>query len=559
MTVTLLRGAVYPDTDGPRVECLAIDGERVLGSGAFEELRAKHAGATVVDLGEAAVVPGFVDGHHHLSYGVVFDLGADCRPAAAANVEAICRAVAAEAAITPPGEWVTGYGFDERAVPEGRAPTLDELSAACPEHPLFLMQYSVHEALLNRKALDLLGVTDRTPDPDGGRIERDRRGRLTGRMIEAAAGRAEGLARASVLARKADAYLNKIEAAQRALFPHGITRLVDTVVPPDLYALYLRARDEGRLLLPLVVMPVAVGSQIGVDEDYFYAGKTMGDGDDLLRVGPVKFVFDGAQNCAVCLNIGQVLVMLGRTLGAAWRSGSPRLLTIAQRSGATLGKDLKLHSGVLEYTPERARQLARRTVEHGHGLAIHAIGNVAFERALDAIEDVKGSLPKGFPPRIEHGTLTDQRLLDRAARLGVAICTQPAMLQMFSEDMEPQPPGYVFGVRAMLDAGIAVGGSSDYPAWVVSPLDAIRHAVLRRSPKGRVVDAAQAVTVREALTMYTKTSAELCGSAHACGTLDVGKRADFVVLSADPIADDAALPGLAVEQTWLGGRRVHPT
>src|ERR1700758_4550711 len=169
---------------GPARSMLARD-DRIAAGGPAERVRAAAApGARVVGLDGAAVIPGLIDAHCHLADVGYLASGADCSQPAAADIPAILARLREAATGTPEGSWVTGSGYVEYKLREGRHPTRADLDAAVPGRPAILFHTSLHACVLNTPALREAGFADQQPDPPGGRFGRDHDGRLDGVVHE---------------------------------------------------------------------------------------------------------------------------------------------------------------------------------------------------------------------------------------------------------------------------------------------------------------------------------------------------------------------------------------
>lgn len=511
-----------------------------------------------VDLGGRALVPGFIDAHHHFGMAAVYRGAIGLRRPEAQSIEGWLSLYRDAAAKTPPGAWILGQGYDEALIRERRVPTRDEFDAACPDHPALAVQYSVHEGVTNSRGLAIAGFTgDRRP-PVGGELGEDRRGRRNGQLIEAALGVVEAIARADLLQRSAAQLMSRMVEYERELFAVGITRVADAGVDPAAEVLYRAAVAEGTLKLPVVMMPIGSAGLFLPPTDRLDGGVT-GEGDDSLLVGPLKLFFDGAGRCAMCLSFREMLtttIRLG-VLAARARSWSP--IADARHTAPRRGPKFTLETGVKFYSPEDGQRIARDAAERGFAVAIHAIGNAAVDDAVNALSAIRSVHVDSHPPRIEHGTIMSVVAARKIADQGIAVVAQPDFVRLPVYESMPKIRGVVFnGLKTMLDAGILVAGSSDAPVASPAPLDAIRSAVRRLSHHGRTIQPEERVGVMDALAMYTRNAAAVCGVSGQTGTIEVGKRADLVVLSGDPVtASHDALDGLAVEQTYLAGERVY--
>jgi predicted amidohydrolase YtcJ len=548
------------DPRGAPAEAIAFDAGRIVAVGREAEVLARVGGRTggceVIDARGAAIFPGFIDAHHHLSLAVFYEGCVPCGPQACTSVASICEALHAACRDLPRDAWVMGYGYDEALLAERRHPTRAELDEACEGRPALALHYSAHEGVASSRALRLAGIEDGTPDPAGGIIVRDRRGRATGRLIELAVSRVEVLGRTALLERSEAHWIDRLAAYQERLFAAGITRICDPHVSPDLERAYRRARDEGRLRIPLLRMVSSGAGVFSPPVDRFGDLRT-GEGPEDFRVGNMKLVFDGANRCANCISIPAWLATAAKGMAQAIAYGSLGPARVAADIGMRL-RGGRVETGILYYEEAAGREMVQRARNAGYGVAIHAEGNLGIARALDAITRAAPSVP-GFPSRIEHAVLTGARDVARMADAGVVVVGQPSFLLLPAFSDAPVPVGLkALAFRRMRDAGVVVAGSSDAPCVDFDVLVALRAATSRKTRTGRVLHADEALDVQDALAMYTRDAAIACGAQGVTGTLEVGKRADFVVLSGDPVASGLGRreDGVTVRETWLAGERV---
>jgi predicted amidohydrolase YtcJ len=546
------------DPERPRARALAIDKGKIVALGEREEVLAvAGADAESEDLGKATIVPGFVDAHHHMSVAVLYEGGVDASPHATKTLAELQTALRQRAREQEPGTWVVAAHFDPWKTEDGTLLSRDELDEACPDHPVMVVYFSFHDVIVSSRALAAIGVDDHTPDPPCGRIERDRRGRATGRLVETAIGKAEGLARQSLLAVPTRTLWERFTRYQERLFQAGITRIGDAAVPPDVEQLYRRAKAEGALRVPVVMLPVSAEGFLAPPRDRL-EGAVTGEGDDLLRVGPLKLFFDGADSCSMCISVKSAL---GSTVGGVKRalsSWSLAPLRAMGRGKIRLARDLKLYSG-LRYYPDDARalEMASGALERGFGLAVHAMGNDGLDQALRVLGRARRRFPEALL-RVEHAGFLDAVLARRAADEGIPFVMQPPFVGMPTDAELPLIPGLGFvALRTALDAGVLVAASSDAPVTSFQPLYGMSCAISRRNASGSPLNPEEAIDAESVLRLYTRDAARVLGCLDVTGTLEAGKRADLVVLSLDPCGvGPAGLGDVRVKRTILGGEVV---
>ncbi|WP_249124221.1 amidohydrolase [Saccharopolyspora erythraea] len=528
--VTAADGRASPYASGPRPALLLLD-ERVVATGGLDALRERAPEAELVDLGAATVVPGFNDAHQHPTMTAANLRGVDLSTADSAD--GILGALRERARSADPGEWVLGTRYDHGRATGGTPLTRWDLDELGTSHPVLLINVGAHWGVLNSAGLRAAGLSDDSEDPVGGELVRDAAGRLTGVVHEQALfdlAYPSLARRPTVLPRQdTESGLRHLEQTFRALNAAGITSVGDAMVGPDELALLQEARVRGRLTArvnALLTYPHV--------DTFHAAGLRTGFGDHWLRVGGVKAFADGAVAGGTCL--------------------------VEQPFEGTEDH------GIQTLSQDELEELALRVHGAGSRLAIHANGDRAIRLVLTALERARERTPRpGLRHRIEHCSIIDDDIVARMKALD-AIAVPFGSYVAFHGDKLLDYYGAdrlerMFAHRGLLDAGVAVAGSSDFPCGPYEPLVALASCVTRRSTagrtSGRVLGGSQRITPLEALALYTTGSAHASGEAEHKGRLLPGYLADFAVLSEDPLeADTHRLPGVEVLQTWVGGRPV---
>jgi predicted amidohydrolase YtcJ len=535
---------------------LAVRDGLVLAVGPDREVVARAGpAARVVDLDKRAVVPGFVDAHLHLTHLAMTRLGVDCRTPMGTPARELVERMRAAAGRAPRGVWLRGWGYDEGSLEGGRPPTRAELDRALPDHPVVVVHANLHQCLVNTAALRLGGTSSRGQDPPGGVIERDRRGRATGRLFETAGEAVDVRARASAV-RDGAAVVGALRATGELLLAAGITRVCDAALAPH----------PERVLRALVDDPAwhVQLHGLGVDDDGMFCppdGRLARcrDGDRTLVEG-VKLFCDGGGHAAVSLRWRDALPVAACALGRGLQCR--RLPATAQlRTSRVRASRHGVRAGTLFYRPGELSPRLERAVALGLTVAVHAIGNAAIDQALDGCEQVRRRDGDRVRLRIEHAMLVGDGAVRRFAELGVAAVVQPRFAHDFGDQLLATGIDRalrVLPLRELVDAGVVVAGSSDAPVTEPDVLAAMQAAVIRRAASGERLAPEQGITALDALALYTRGAAVVLGVDDVCGALAPGKRADFVVLSRDPTsAPPEAIGSIAVEQTWVGGRQVY--
>jgi predicted amidohydrolase YtcJ len=561
MAARLLTGGsiLTMDPARPRVDAVGTAGETIVACGTETEVAAALGeGAERVDLGGGALLPAFIDAHHHYCMAALDRRTPDLHAAPGEPIAALLDRLG-QAAGAGGSPWVRAQGYDASKLAERRAPRREELDEVCPDRPLLLIAYSFHEGVLNSAGLAQLGWDETTPDPPGGALGR-RRGRLTGEVIEAAFFQAEAASRNALLQHAGDAWLTECQAHGRELLAAGIVRVGDAAVPPAIDALYERAVQAGMLPVKVHRMPVGGRSMIQARVD----GASTGAGPRAAPVGAAKLFLDGADRCAICASPLALLGSLTRTVRSALGGQGLAVLRAATTLGGGWHMDRHglMHRGVLFWEPGELDATIAAAAEHGLQVAQHAIGNEAIAAAVGALERAGSTLAAlPGPPRLEHAMLLDGALARRIASVGATAVVNPHFVFDLGDELASMPlPGGLraVGLRTLTSAGVELAGSSDYPVSSYDVMAALRAAATRLTRGGRTLEPEEAIDVELVLRAYTAGAARALGVHEEAGTLAPGRRADMVVLSEDPLrVDPAALDSLRVLRTYVDGEPAY--
>ena len=514
---------VTMDPARPRARAVVVCGDRFGAVGDDRDARALAGpGTRRVDLGGMTVVPGFIDGHCHPAIaGLLHLTQVACD---LPSIAAIQEAVRARAARTPPGGWVLGFNYDDGKTAERRYLTRADLDAVAGDHPVLISHRGGHSAFASSLALARAGVNERTPDPTGGRFERDpATGRLTGRVLENAVAAFE-----PVLPRAGSREERRqgVRLISRMLARSGITSAHDAWGGPDDLVAYQEARAAGELATRIYCL---IGH--GDLDRMIAAGVRTGLGDEWLRVGAVKATCDGS--------------ISERT---------------ARVSAPYVGRPSD--HGILVADAEALYPLARRAHAAGWQIGIHANGDAAIDLVLGIYERLQRELPRRDPRfRIEHCTIVDRDLVRRIRAIRAIPTPFSTYVYYHGEKMRHYGADrleWMFALRSFLDAGVMPTLASDYPPGPFEPMMALQSAVTRTDMRGTTWGARQRVTVEEAIRIGTVHGAHASFEEHLKGAIRPGMLADLVVLGRDPLREDPArLIDIPVLRTMVGGRWVH--
>ena len=492
----------------PAAELVAIRGERILLVAGNEELESVRGARTkIIDCQEKTVVPGFNDAHCHIFSFIRKLLSIDLSPPLVSSIGDIKAAIRYQAQNTPPGEWLTGTGYNEFYLAEKRHPNRWDLDDVVPNHPVVLAHRSLHACVLNSLALSLAGITRETAAPPGGLIDRDlNTGEPSGLLFEML-----GYIRRKVLPPLSEEEVVKgMTLANQHYLSLGITSVQEATVTNDLgqWQTFRRFKDGGKLKSRVSMM-------LGAEalSQFQEAGLAPGSGDSQLRLGGVK-------------------IILNETTG-----------------------QLQPPQSELNHQTFNIHQA-------GFQLAIHAVEQSTLEAAITALEYAHSRLPQaGRRHRIEHCSECPPHLLKRLNKLQAVVVTQPPFLYYSGDRYLAEVPAsqrqWLYPFKSLLNGGLIVAGSSDSPVVPDNPLVGIYAAVTRLAESGQQLLPQECISASQALAMYTINATYASFEEGIKGSLTQGRLADMVVLSDDPTkSPPEEIKDIQVEMTIIGGKVV---
>ena len=481
-------------------------------------------GIRVIDGNGHTLLPGLIDAHGHiLSYGRLLlqvDLGGSLSETEAAQRVADFYSKNEEL------EWIQGRGWNQVLWESNEFPGADSLDLVVSDKPVWLRRIDGHAGWANTKAMELAGVTRESEDPNGGQIIRDENGYPTGVFIDTAM----NYIASQIPTSTTEELKNALSMAMNRLASYGLTAVHDAGVSSQTIAAYKQLAEEGPLPIRVNVM-LAASDPLFLDrleEGYFRSD------DDTLTINSVKIVGDGA-------------------LGSR---------------GAALIEDYSDDSdnrGLLRYNDERLEYLMRVAMNGGFQVNTHAIGDNANMKVLDNYERlISETDSRNLRHRIEHAQILRYEDILRFAKLGV-IPSMQATHATSDKNMAQDRIGEVriqgaYAWRKLMQADTLIANGSDFPVESPDPFWGLHASVTRQDqsnepPGGWLPD--ERMSLEEAFASFTVNAAFAGHQENLLGTLEAGKKADFIIIDRDifKIPENELWQTQALE-TWVNGEKI---
>lgn len=455
----------------------------------------------IIDLLGKTVIPGLIDSHGHFlnegsSKEIYVDLSEEVGIHSISDIQRILKKKAEQ---TPIGDWIFGYQEDDSKLEEKRHPYRRELDEISTNHPILITTVGGHFWMTNSKAFELSNITKDSPDPEGGKFDRDpESGELTGGLHEEAYSflRPEGPPQPS----RSQSYSGAKQILNECSSV-GLTCVYDLVGRSEIRAaIDLKNNEE---------LPIRIRMDITIEllEELDKLGIYRGLGDDWVRICGIKFFFDGAVSA--------------RTAAVS----EPYL-------------DKPNFYGVMSTTKEIATELLTKAYKKGFRISAHANGDRAIKLYLDILEDLQKNYPRiDSRNRDIHCSVINKTLVQRIKELKVLPTIFGAYPYYHGDKLIPsfgiERLENMFAARSFIDAGVIVSAHSDHPCSPFPPLMAIHALVNRKTKAGKLIGASQKISVIEALKLYTINAAYHSFDENLLGSIEPNKLADFVVLEED--------------------------
>ncbi|MFL2871730.1 MAG: amidohydrolase [Pseudohongiellaceae bacterium] len=498
-------------------DTVVVDDGRILETGGAE-LTLKYQSEETVDLQGKVLMPGFNDSHTHIRgrpqrYIELGDVS---------SISEIQNLIRTKITEIGEGEWVTGYGWSEDELEEGRRPLRADLDAAAPNNPVILTRAGGHSAVVNSSALNRADVTLATPQPEGGVIERGQDGQLNGVIRE----RQELVGRL-VPDSTYEELIASLETNLNDLLRLGITSITDASKPPGQFAMWEELYGTAKLPLPRSQVQFQWFDVDGINDVKARVGK----GTDFLKIGPIKVFADG-----------------GFTGPAAYT------LEPYRNQGE--------YRGYLNMPPRELAAHLNEIHDAGWQIGIHAIGDAAIVMVVNILADALERNPReDHRHYLNHFSMRPPELtMDLMAEHQIHITQQPnftyTLEGRYVDNLDGWRLQHNNPLRSPMDHGIKVAISSDI--LPIGPMVGIYAAVTRKGMTGTVYGADEAITREEAIRAYTATGAYLNFEEDIKGSIEPGKFADMIVLSDDILSvTDEQIMDIQVLGTYVDGKLVY--
>ena len=521
------------------VQAIAVQGGKIVALGTKDAVTKDWQSKTtqVIDLKGQTLMPGFVEPHVHIMITSVFEglglnlsnftLPYDTKETLIAKMKAHLKTI-------PPGGWLFGFGVDpSRTSPFMAELTADDLDKVSTTVPIFLVNQSGHIGYVNNKAIELAGITNKTPNPPGGGIYvKDAQGKLTGKLVEPPS----YLPFMAKMPNPTEAQLfGAIEGTMKKIASTGVTTASEMSVGGNFgvdkeVAIYksIFAKNASPIRLRGYLFSQALPAG--------YKAIKPTDGDDMLRFIGIKYISDG----------------------------STQGLTAALSEPYSYPKGSKW-SGALNYKDADIQASMKAYFDQGWQISTHSNGDKAIDQALNSYAKLLAGnkQPQDRRLRIEHFTVNNASQAKKAVQLGVVPSFTIGHVHYWGSAFDnfiigPERAKRIDPAAEIKRAGGKFTLHSDTPVSNVGPLNYITEAVTRvwQLPPKKVLGPDQVISVDDAIRAITIDAAYQIFSDKLVGSLEVGKRADLVILEKNPRATPAAdIRDIKVKETWVDGKK----
>lgn len=508
------------DPRNPRASAIAIRNGRIAAVG--NDLKAYENVATrIIDAKGATILPGLIDAHGHVEgLGSSLEM-LDLRGITSeAEIAGKVKAAAAKAA---PGEWIVGRGWDQNLWVTKQFPTTESLNQAAPKNPVALTRIDGHATWANRAALDAADINQGTKDPDGGRIIRDPQGKPAGVLVDTA----QGMVRRRIPTATPEQVQRHIARALEECARLGLTSVHDAGVGNADIAAYHALLQQGKMPVRVYAM---LSNQTALVDTWLARGPEIGE---FLTIRSIKAYADGA---------------------------------LGSRGAALLAPyaDEKSASGLMITGRDAIEAVSVKAAARGFQVNTHAIGDRGNRETLDAYAAaLRGPNDKRF--RVEHAQVIAPEDFAKFQKYGIIASMQPTHatsdMGWAADRLGPDRVKGAYAWQTLIKLGVHLASGSDFPVELANPIDGFYAAVTRQDKQGKPAGGwfpDQRLSREEALRSFTLEGAYAAFEESNKGSLETGKVADLVMLSADIMTVPAPeILKARVTMTIVGGKIVH--
>ncbi len=520
------------DPEGRRATAVVIEGDRILFVGSDDEVQRWLPDAEVeIDLGGRTVIPGFIEAHGHFPGAGLSAVAADLNSPPIGPVTSVEEALTALRRAherDPHDGWLIGVGYDDTLLAEHRHLTRQDLDRVTTERPVIAMHISGHMVVVNTVALERFGIDATTPDPPGGEIQRDGAGEPTGLLLETAS-RPLIL---EALKLPAGQQLAVVREAVETYARQGFTTVQNGFADLEQIEGMQMASWLGLIPQRLVVWPA---DDLGM-RDVEGALDLRQYGSERMRVGAVKLIGDGSIQ------------------------GYTGFLT---EPYADPGDHPAGYRGYPNMEPDVMSSEVKALHCAGHQVAVHGNGDAAIDQFLDAWQAALEACPReDARPILVHAQMARPDQLERIKRLGVVPTFFSAHVYYWGDRhrdvfLGPERAARISPAASALELGVRFTTHLDTPVVPVDSMLQLWTPVVRETASGEILGPSERIAAEQSLRAMTADSAWQLRMEDEVGSIEPGKKADVVILSADPLEAGQDLRGIRVDRTVVGGVPIY--
>jgi len=518
---TLLDGELH------QFEAIAFKDGIIIQTGTSGDLIDSYPDFEQIDGEGQTMLPGLIDAHAHVM-GLGFQ-EMDVDVSGLRSLDETLDKIAEYAEANPDLEWIRGRGWNQVLWEDNEFPTAADIDRVVDDRPVWLTRVDGHAGWANTLAMDLSGISRETPDVQGGRIIRNERNDATGIFIDATM----RYVTSNLPERTEEEQRNAFVLALETMAAHGITSVHDARTDQDTWNMYKEFADAGELKTRIYAMIAGTGDEF----------------DRMAKDGPVEEYADHR------LSLRSVKISSDGALGS--------------RGAAMLEEysDEPENYGLLFYDQDELNGMLMKGAEKGFQMNIHAIGDAANRQVLDGFQYVNENLgdQSGLRHRIEHAQIVAVEDIPRFTDLNLIASMQPTHatsdMNMAEDRVGSERMEGAYAWQTFIDQGTVIAGGSDFPVENVNPFYGLYSAVTRQDHDGMPPGGwySEHIMSRvEALRAFTIDAAYAAHQEDVIGTLEEGKRADFILIDRDFFEVDASeIWQTNVLQTWMSGEQVY--